>query len=442
MLAFLLIIPTVELFSQTSVPLNIDLGDHHITKAHVILTHESGIVREADLKVDNENRRAYGVLTGLEPGRWVVEAELYEGDMIVGRGKGSMVIEAGKETEINIRVTFELGSARINVLWGREKRAHLFSMEFSSKYLKGVNVKALKEKGYDYKVEGDRIIWKWESKYKEDYLHTFDCIICSAKGVVEYDRKSGTFRIGIDDMDSLKFLLTLFGSYFPANKSRVVTYWIFGALGKAISDGVVEIHNKALWENYALWWIGVYRFNEVKIYNNTGHDLKVVIEYLYGNELWFKSGYPEAERRYLLPVARRWSPFDNVDDVGRVRENGDAYLQFTARFFSPYRIFTTAVANNDNGESSGVSINGEVIVKQEDCGLTLKQLQLPSGRYTVRVFGHKTWSHLAPRITMLVIDGNIEVEDAEIYPDRYGDPRPMVIHIPKGMSIIESEEEF
>ena len=175
--------------------------------------------------------------------------------------------------------------------------------------------------------------------------------------------------------------------------------------------------------------------------NNTGYDLTIISSYLYGNELWFLPGNTEAERKWLLPLAHRWSPFDEVDYTGRVRENGDASIEFDLSINNAVEIFTTAMAVNDNGENSKVSINDETFVEKQNCCSYLKQSYLNNGNYTLELFGHKTWSHISPRIGILVIGGNVVNTSAAISPDEYGDPHPMIIRIPQGETIIENQEE-
>ena len=314
---------------------------------------------------------------------------------------------------------------------------YLFAIEFSSKYLKGVNVDVLKQKHRNYTIVGNRIIWDWIFKYKNIDLVKYNCLINSSKGKIEYNTETNKFIIGINDMDSLKIFLTFYSIGSP-DISRTVTDWTFNILGTEIKDNVIKIEDKSLWNRYSGWWREEYllNFNKITFYNNTKYDLKILVENLYGNEMWFKSGNKIAERNYLLPIAKRWSPFSNVDQTGRVKENGNAYLQFTTNIKSPYQIFAYATARNDNGESSKVSINGRTIVNQNNCCENHKQFYLDPDTYTVKLSGYKTWSFIGPTITMVILDGNVDIKSSKIYPDPYGDPTPMIIHIPKGVSII------
>ncbi|MCD6442932.1 MAG: fibronectin type III domain-containing protein [Thermotogae bacterium] len=323
-------------------------------------------------------------------------------------------------------------------------QSYLFIMEFSSEYFTGINTNALEENGYDYEIIENTVKWISTVTYGEgDIRHICDTIIESATAAVIYDTGTKKFRIGIASMDSLKMLLTLYGDMDPANVSRLFTNYIFAVIGKAINDGVIQIQDKDLWNTYSGWWRGTYlpSFREIKIMNNTGYDLTIISSYLYGNELWFLPGNTEAERKWLLPLAHRWSPFDEVDYTGRVRENGDASIEFDLSINNAVEIFTTAMAVNDNGENSKVSINDETFVEKQNCCSYLKQSYLNNGNYTLELFGHKTWSHISPRIGILVIGGNIVNTSAAISPDEYGDPHPMIIRIPQGETIIENQEE-
>ena len=228
----------------------------------------------------------------------------------------------------------------------------------------------------------------------------------------------------------------------PANSSRYVANMIFAVIGQAISDGVITIQDRNLWDTYIGWWRALYirSFDEVKITNNTGKKITSAIGYLYGNELWYRSGNTEAEKKWLVPLAKRWCPFQHVSDTGRVTDNGDAYIQFNLNVTGSDEIFGTVMAQNDNGESSKVYVDGKEIVSQVDCCCTLAQIELQNGNHVIKLFGHKTWSNISPRAAFVMIGGNVSNTTASISPYPYGDPHPMITEFPEGESIIENEE--
>lgn len=90
---------------------------YDITRVHVKLTHENGSVKETNLTVDESNDRAYGVIEGLRIGTWNILAELYENETEVGSGSTNIVIEAGKVTNVILRITLATGAASISVIW-------------------------------------------------------------------------------------------------------------------------------------------------------------------------------------------------------------------------------------------------------------------------------------------------------------------------------------
>ena len=102
---------------------------YDITRVHVTLTHESGAIREEDLTV--EGSRAHGTISGLRVGVWDVLVELYEGETVVGSGTTSMEIEAGRTTEVHIRISLATGSANIIVEWGEGEEV-LYEEDFES----------------------------------------------------------------------------------------------------------------------------------------------------------------------------------------------------------------------------------------------------------------------------------------------------------------------
>lgn len=436
-------------FSYDMSGLSKTLSDYNITisKITVEATNDLFTYGPIELSYDSEKETASGKIKDVVEGTYTVTLKAYYAkdgtDTLVAIGSQENVeVKANQSTNVNISMKLLIGKGSIFVNGSFEDNLsndYIFAMQFSSPYFTGVSTLTLKSKGYSFEEENDVIKWNWEIKYKNNssYITTYSN---EATGIIEYNTISKDFLIGFTDMSSLKFFLTLYGSADPANKSRAITNLIFAILNPYIVDGIIKVEDKNLWNTYGGWWRGKYiiSFDRIKIYNNTGKNIKIIIAYLYGNELWFKSGNTEAEKNWLLPLAKRWSPFDNVDSVGRVREDGDTYIQFTLNILNADEIVYTAQAVNDNAESSKVFVDGNIIVSQVNNGNNLKQGNLANGKHTIKLFGHKTWSHISPRICILMFNGEVNVESSEISPDKYGDPTPMIITFDPGETIIEN----
>ncbi|MCD6463818.1 MAG: PEGA domain-containing protein, partial [Thermotogae bacterium] len=343
-----------------------------------------------------------------------------------------VLVVKGKRKEIDLKL-------------GRKKERYIFALEFADRNIIGVNVDALRRNGYKVIIKENKVIWNWSIMHKSSRHVHIMYILKKASGTIEYHKDSGKFLIGISDIDSLKYLLTIWGALGPANVSRVFANWIFSIISEFIRIGAIKINDRSLWNEYWLWWRAMYipSFKNVTVYNNTGYKLTIVIGFLYGNEMWGYPGKkPEADKRWWLPLAKRWRPFDKIDDNGFVKENGEAYIKFSIRISNAPLIFGTANAISDNGERSKVEINGATVVSQRNIGRMCKQFVLKNGEYTIKLSGFKTWSYISSRIGIIVFDGNVEVLAAEIYPDKFGDPHPMIITIPQGISLIEYQESF
>ncbi len=120
-LIIFLIIPTLVL-AKSELPLNIDLRniDYNVTRVHVVLTHETGIIKECDLTLDKANRRAYGTIKGLKAGIWKILVQLFEGNTIIGTGRGIAKIIPGRTTHVSISINLEYGNLGLEVTWGKQ----------------------------------------------------------------------------------------------------------------------------------------------------------------------------------------------------------------------------------------------------------------------------------------------------------------------------------
>ncbi len=491
LLTLLLTIPVLSL-AQSELPLNIDLHNlkYDITRVHVILTHESGIVRETDLKIDRERNMAYGLITGLEVGTWRVEVELYAGRVIVGKGEGTMKVESGKVTEVHIKVNFNLGSAKIFVEWGKK-----VADEIINRYFRKSKLVLRIETGAEFDFNGilsdsnlnaveieKGAYWDFDLKYPlPNWQHVAGFPEITIRVLVTRDGDLYVGPISGSAEDQLKLLV--FGG--PGN------YRNFD--GSLLKQSVYR-DPKGYWlectirQNYlsqmAYWshWRGDdkgYRYlynhgyvrkgpsntyelfnRRIYLYNMFGDKITVIFSGIF-HEQFDYSWYNELWRPIHEAINRKWSPIANNPDQ-------DAHLSrsFNLSYYGNPRMSAVLIAaQNDNRMWSQVKIygvhdaedytlsggdgysmwyikydpdEGTYMVKKENAGISAVLLRnvYPT---RVEIEGYTTWSSFSPRFRMAIVGGNVSWYNVQESPSPGddGNPPPMMCIIQPGVNVLE-----
>ncbi|HPE70495.1 MAG TPA: hypothetical protein PLF96_14350, partial [Thermotogota bacterium] len=179
--------------------------------------------------------------------------------------------------------------------------------------------------------------------------------------------------------DALSFKLFL---AWGANQRTVDAPDLFIAqMGRMIADetksGAIRLQDHDLMDRYSLFWYAKYSDRiPVRVVNQTEETWTIVHAEIFGNRLWL---HPEDQVNYpatFLPVARRWSPYPDFEPDGVVRNSGQGTLGFDLDIRSPNPVFVMAIAANDNGESSSISLNGQPFVSRSGCCASYRQTSL------------------------------------------------------------------
>ncbi len=110
--------PTGELPLTLSLQAAVDNG-FDVSAVHVTITKDD-FVSSLSLTIDDSTNTAYGTFFELEPGIYIIEVNVFEGDEIIASGSGTGEVMAGETTVVVIElfVVPTTGSLEIIVDWG------------------------------------------------------------------------------------------------------------------------------------------------------------------------------------------------------------------------------------------------------------------------------------------------------------------------------------
>jgi len=124
-----------------------------------------------------------------------------------------------------------------------------------------------------------------------------------------------------------------------------------------------------------------------------------------------------------------------------VRNSGQGTLGFDLDIRSPNPVFVMAIAANDNGESSSISLNGQPFVSRSGCCASYRQTSL-DGVTSLQIQGNKSWSYVNPAITMVVQGGSVGYSNAFSSPRSIPDLGPLLITLSPGITQFAQETAF